>query len=252
MSAQCNIRNNAFAPGEQLKYNVAYNWGFIWVDAGSAGFEAKLTTYDNKPSWYFESYGTSYPSYDWFFKVREKFQAYVDSATFSPLWAYRDANEGGFIVLEKYIFDNKHEKVISTVSASNVSQSTDTIKNKYCLNDLLTAAYFARNLDFSNCKINDKIPFWVLVFGKVYPLYIRYLGKEEVILHDSTKYNCIKFSSKLVEGTIFKGGEDMFVWVTDDKNHIPIKVQANIIVGSVIAEINEFRGIKYPFSSKLN
>ena len=249
--AQCKSKHSSFAAGERIEYNVAYQWGFIWVDAATASFEASLTNYKNKPAWYFNSYGNSKPSYDWFFKVHDRFQAYTDTATFIPIWADRTSDEGGYNVFENYVFDSEKNKIIAICSASDKPKRTDTLDIKFCLNDLLTAVYYARNLDFSNCKIGEKIPIWVLVMNKVYPLYIRYQGIEVITMHDKTKYRCIKFSSKLVEGTIFKGGEDMFVWVTDDPNHVAVKIQARIIVGSVIAELTKYKGLKYPFSSKI-
>jgi hypothetical protein len=251
ISAQCKSKNTSFAAGERIDYNIAYQWGFIWVDAGNVTFEASLTNYKNKPAWYFNSNGSSKPSYDWFFKVRDRFQVFTDTTTFVPFWADRTSDEGGYIVLENYVFDSERNKIIATCSASDKPKKIDTIDIKFCLNDLLNAVYYARNLDFSNCKIGEKIPIWVLVMNKVYPLYIRYQGVEVVALHDKTKYRCIKFSSKLVEGTIFKGGEDMFVWVTDDPNHVAVKIQARIVVGSVIAELIKHKGLKYPLSSKI-
>ena len=47
----------------------------------------------------------------------------------------------------------------------------------------------------------------------------------------------------LVEGTIFKGGEDMTIWVTDDGNRVPIMVEAKILIGSVKAIITGAEGL---------
>jgi hypothetical protein len=234
INSQCSRTNYVFGHGEKVEYEAAYKWGVIWVLAGKATFEVQSSQYNNKPAWYFDSRGTSKPSFDWFFKVNDRFQTYSDSATLIPLWSDRTSYEGGYEVFENYVFNWQEKKVLSSVTTSDKPKRIDTLNLPFCITDLLSAIYYARNIDFSKYKINDKIPFWVWVCGKSYPLYIRYLGKETIELHNKTKYSCLKFSSKLVDGTIFRGGEDMFVWVTDDNNHLAIKIQARIIVGSIV------------------
>ena len=93
----------------------------------------------------------------------------------------------------------------------------------------------------------------MIIDGKIYPLYIRYLGKENIRTHDGKQqYKCIKFSVLLVEGTIFKGGEDMNIWVTDDENKIPVLVESKILVGSVKAYLNTTQGLRNPTTAKIN
>ena len=80
--------------------------------------------------------------------------------------------------------------------------------------------------------------------GKVYYSYIRYLGKEIINSELLGNVRCIKFSPKLVEGTIFKGGEGMVVWVTDDENKIPIYVETPIIVGVIKVKLSGYYGLR--------
>ncbi len=82
-------------------------------------------------------------------------------------------------------------------------------------------------------------------------LYIRYLGKEIITGLKDQKYNCIKLSSAMIEGTIFKSGEDLIIWITDDKNHLPILLQAKILVGSVKALLLNAENLRNPFTSKV-
>jgi len=77
------------------------------------------------------------------------------------------------------------------------------------------------------------------------------LGKVVLKTKDGNKYNCIKFSALLIEGTIFKGGEDLFVWVTDDENRIPVMIEAKIIVGSVKALLSGTEGLRNETSVKI-
>lgn len=105
-------------------------------------------------------------------------------------------------------------------------------------------AYFARNIDFTGLSEGERIPVTLLLDTQIYHLYMRYLGKELLKTRDGRKYNTIRFSIKLVEGTVFKGGEDLLVWVTDDKNHIPVLVEAKILIGSAKALLKDTENLR--------
>ena len=87
--------------------------------------------------------------------------------------------------------------------------------------------------------------------NEVYNLYIRYLGKE-VVKTRYGKFNAIKFRPLLVKGTIFEGGEKMTVWVSDDRNHIPLRIESPITVGSIKVDMMQYRYLRYPLSSKIS
>ncbi|MBD0276875.1 MAG: DUF3108 domain-containing protein, partial [Flavisolibacter sp.] len=95
---------------------------------------------------------------------------------------------------------------------------------------------------------NEKIPFSIFLENEVHNVYVRYLGRERV----KTKYGtftAIKFKPLLIKGTIFEGGEKMTVWVTDDANRIPVRVDSPILVGTVRAELVQFKQLRYPLLS---
>lgn len=122
--------------------------------------------------------------------------------------------------------------------------------NEDCLFDVLSLVYYCRTLDFSSYELNQKVPLTLILDGERTEIYIRYLGKEEMEVDDVGTFNTIKFSALLVEGSMFSGGEDMFIWVTDDKNRFPVRVQADILIGSVNATIDDWKGLKYSLTSK--
>jgi hypothetical protein len=116
----------------------------------------------------------------------------------------------------------------------------------------MTAVYYARTLDFSSFEIDDTIPIPMMIDKQIYEgVFIRYAGKERIKSEDGTVYNCIKFRPLLIEGTIFEDGEYMDVFVTDDKNRIPVLIEAEILVGSIKAYLSTFKGLKYPIEAKL-
>jgi hypothetical protein len=250
-SGQTMRKNTAFCVGENTEYEIAYNWGILWVPAGKVSFTVKSSSYHGKPVYHFDSYGTSYQSYDWFFKVRDRFQSFVDTTNLQNVWATRNTSEGGHEVFEDYIFNHEAKKIYFTTYTGNKQHHMDTLAMAPGVTDMISAIYYTRDIDFSKYKINDKIPLWLLIVGKTYPLYIRYLGKEVLTTRDKHQYNCLKFSAKLVEGTIFKGGEDLIAWVSDDPNHIAVQVEAKILVGSVKALLIKSEHLKSPLTSQI-
>lgn len=231
-SQSCLIKNTAFKSGEELKYIVNYSWGLIWVEAGHATFTVKSERIGSLPVYHFIGEGSSFPKYDWFYKVRDKFESYSDSLELKPFRYIRNTSEGGNKVYNDNLFNFRKLKVYSNSVEKDNRIKRDSIQVDICTKDVLTMIYYARNLDFSKCKPDEKIPVSLFLDGKVYPLYIRYVGKEKVKTEFGT-LDCIKFRPLLIEGTIFKGGDEMTVWVTDDKRRIPVYIETPIVVGSI-------------------
>lgn len=252
IQAQCSSVNMAFQTGEEIEYLAYYNWKFIWLNAASVNFSVKEKTYKNQPVYHFLSTGKSHKTYDLFFKVRDRFESYVEKESFRPLWFERDTYEGGYAANDVYTWNyDKKQAILRTINSEHPFK-TDTVQLSGCSFDVLSAIYYCRNIDFSKYKPGDKIPITMIIDDGVYNLYIRYMGKEIAETRDKDKYDCIKFSVALVEGTIFKEGEDLFVWVTNDKNRLPIIVEAKILIGSVKAVFQSAKNLRYPMTAKLN
>jgi hypothetical protein len=245
----CSSRNINFKSGERITYRAVYNWGFIWVNAGDVEFMVYDTIYMGKPALHFKSQGWSLKQYDWIFKVRDRFESFLDPITFKPLWFERDTYEGGFLVYNRYKFNYSDNTLEIASQTSDRPFSTDTVPLKNCTFDVLSAIYYCRTLNFDSYNKGDTIPLTMAIDNEIFDLYLRYLGREELITRDGQVYKTIRFSAMLVEGTIFKGGEDLEVWVTDDKNRVPILIEAKILVGSVKAVLTGMEGLMFPENS---
>ncbi|MEK6615643.1 MAG: DUF3108 domain-containing protein [Bacteroidota bacterium] len=243
-TSDCALTNNAFSSGEEIIYQTSYNWGFIWLDAGEVTFKVEKDEYKGNPCYKLSGIGGTYPSYDWIYKVRDRFECWVDTSTLKPYRYLRDVQEGGRFFYNECFFNFNKLKAYCVTKEKEKMPRLDTVPITPCAFDPLTMIYYSRTIDFSKYKPNDTIPISLFLDNNVYSLYLRYLGKEKFTLDDKNTFNCIKFSPLLVEGTIFKGGEGMTVWATDDKNRIPIYVEAPIIVGSVKAKIIKWKGLK--------
>lgn len=243
--SQCVEKNFAFEAGEEAYYDVYYNWGIVWVSAGEVYFKVHDAEYKGQPAYQLDSYGHSLKRWDWFYKVRDSYVSYVDQETLAPYYFKRNTSEGGYEVDNEYIFDYTEHHIISKTENSDKPRETDTLELSPCTFDVLSVIYYARNINYSKYQVGDKIPITCIIDGQIYNLYIRYLGKESIETRNNQTYECIKFKPLLVEGTIFSGGEDMTVWVTDDKNRLPVLVEAKVLVGAIKAYLREANGLRY-------
>jgi len=240
----CKISNKSFQAGETVTYNAVYNWGIIWLNAGDVVFTVKDTLFSNRPAYHIKSVGRSLKGYDWFYKVRDRFESIIEKDSFNVLWFERDTYEGGFKTYNRYNFDNINKTVDISSYTSKRSFKKEILELKSCTFDVLSAIYYCRNIDFKSLVAGQRVPLPMVVDNEIFNLYVRYIGKETLTLHDGRKFETIKFTAMLVEGTIFKGGEDLIVWVTDDANRIPVLIEAKILIGSVKAELSTVSGLR--------
>lgn len=230
-----------FRVGEVVKYKAYYNWQFVWLNAGTAEFYVADTVFNGIPAYHFKSLGSSLSSYDWFFKVRERFESIARMSDLAPFWFIRDSYEGGYRVFNRYRFSYAD----STLVIDSYTSDRPYRQNKLNLNkriyDVLTAIYWCRSFDFSKLKKGDRVPLNMAIDAGVYDLFIRYQGTEKIEHRNGQILDTYKFSVMLVEGTIFKGGEDMLVWVSHDDKKVPVLVEAKILIGSVKAYLHEYK-----------
>jgi hypothetical protein len=238
----CGIRNTAFKADERITYAVYYTVIGLYINAGTAVFSTSLEKINDRPVYHVVGTGTTSSSYDWVYRVRDRYESYIDTATLQPLRFIRDVNEGGYKINQRYDF-NKTTNIAST--------SKGDYKVPACVQDVLSAIYYSRNIDFSKAKIDDKIPFSLFLDYEVFNMYIRYLGKETIKTRYGT-FSTIKFKPLLVKGTIFEGGENMTVWVTDDQNRIPVRIESPIVVGKVKVDMMSYANIRYPLRSLIS
>ncbi len=236
------IRNTAWHSSESIKYNVYYTLAGVYVYGGEANFNINLERYNGKPAYHIIGEGKTTSFFDGFFKVRDKYESFIDTATLQPYKFVRNILEGDF---------KKFETVTFNQAGNTATSQGGTFKTPECVQDVLSAIYYSRNIDFNKYKPNDRIPFNMFIDDKTYNLYIRYLGKETI----KTKYgrfNAIKFKPLLIEGTIFKGGEKMTVWVTDDANRIPVRIESPISVGSVKVDMMGYRNTRHKMTALIS
>lgn len=246
LKSQCKPAVWSFNSGEELYYKVVYNWSFIWMDAGKVSFKANKEYLNERKVYHFTGKGSSLKKYDWFFKVRDYYDSWAEIYDLKPIKYIRNTSEGKQKTDNKYWFDYSKKQVYTDTQGTGRSQKLDTLKLVPCVFDIMTAVYYVRTLDLAKYKLNDKISLTMIVDNEIFHLYGLYLGKETITTRDKKKFKSLKFRIKLVAGTMFKGGEDLTVWITDDNNRVPLLVEAKVIVGSVKATFDYAKNLKYP------
>ena len=232
-----NAKNEAFKEGEILTYRLHYGI----IDAGVAVLEVKPEVMDvgGRKVYHIVGNGYSKGSFDWFFKVRDRYETFIDKDALLPWMFVRRVNEGGYIINEDYKFNHYTNKVdVGREDKVDVPQGT---------HDMISAFYAARNLDLSNAKEGDVFTINSIVDKELFPLKIRYVGKEKIDCELGT-FNCVKFRPIVQKGRVFKKEEDLNVWITDDKNHVPLRAQAKLVIGSVKLDIVSVKNLANPTS----
>lgn len=230
-----------FKSGESLTYNGYYNWGFIWVKAGIVNFDTKV----NDDNYCIKSVCSSCKAWDWFFKLRDTITAYGDVKTFSPTKFLRVVHEGGYRARFDYVFNYDSAHIVSNGFKKKDVFVNKKIKLDTPAMDIISFAWYVRNINFEKHVYNEKIPVRLVISNDIYNLYIRYKGVEKIRLKTGERVECYKFSPMLIKGTTFNGGENMFVWITKDRNRVPVMAQAEVVIGSVKAVLSSYKNLKY-------
>ncbi len=241
-----------FQSGEKIKYVLTYNWFMVWTDVGEVTFEVEEKEINQRPAYHLVGKGKTYGFYDWFYEVRDIYETWVDKETLRPYYYKRDVNEGGYKIDIIYRYNWEDSVAYAQSKKTRQPFRRDTIALNNCTHDIMSIIYYARSIDFSKYEKGEKIPLNLLLDSQIEPVYIRYQGKEEKRVRGMGKFNCIKFSGYLVPGDVFKGGEDLEVWVTDDPNRLPVWIESPIKVGKIKARMVDYKNLKYDLSSKID
>lgn len=239
------VNNKAFIPGEKLKYRVHY--GFM--DAGEAILEVKpaIKTFGGREVYHVVGTGRSLGAFDWFYKVRDRYETFIDREAMVPWHFIRDVDEGGYKIDETMTFN----PLKRTVVTQSVRNKKDPVKGTYQvpegIQDMVSAFYYSRTIDISNLKEGDIIPINAFIDNEVVPLNIRYDGRE-VVKTRKGSFNCLRFKPMVQAGRVFKAKDELTIWISDDANRIPVRVESQVIVGSIKMDLVDYDNLANPMN----
>ena len=233
-----------FEKGEKLLYEISYSMYFNFT-VGEVSFELmeQPRSIGDREYYHVVSEGRTYRFYDNFFKVRDYHESFFDTETLLPRIFIRDIYEGGYEAFDYVVFDHSEE----SASIDN-EKNIDITQNTH---DILSVLYYFRSLDFDNMNKGDSIMVDTYVSGEVYEVGAVFEGREEIKTKKGT-FRTLKIRPILIAGRVFESEEDMMLYVTDDKNRIPVKIKSGISVGSITAELSSVENLNFPLVSRID
>jgi hypothetical protein len=235
----------AFDRGETLKYWAYYDaplLGKVYAGKATLKITKDRDQFNGRNTFHAIGTGRTISTFDFFFKVRDQFESWFDEQSLQPYRFSRRTSEGGYVVEDDVDFD--YTKMIARSRKKEVGIGLNT-------QDLVSAYYFARNLNIDSLQIEDQFPIDFYLDDSVYTSVIIYKGIE-IVETSIGKFRCMKFMPMVVTGEVFDNPYPMSLWITDDKNRIPVLIKSEVIIGSIKGELFEYKKLKYPMDAKLN
>lgn len=231
------LENHAFKEGEKLTFDVKY--GF--VTAGIATMEIpEIKKISGRNAYHITFEVNTVPSFDWVYKVRDRYETYLDVEGIFPWRFEQHIREGSYSRDFSAFFDQRKGKAKTSEGEYDLPRYT---------HDIVSALYYARTLDYSNMKVDDRIHLQNFYKDKVYDLDVKYLGRETISV-EAGKFDCIIVEPLVKEGGLFKNEGSIVVWLTNDPLKIPIKVKTKVVIGSIDAELTKYEGVAGKLTSK--
>ena len=226
-----------------LPYNVGenlfFNIYFGGLKVGKASIHnVKKVEIDSTPTYHIVAKGQTSRFFDLFFKVRDVYETYLDIKRVLPLRFLRDIYEGGYEKKQVYRF--KHADSLVLVKDTSYSIFSNS-------QDMLSALFYARNLSKDSLRQEGLLTIPIFMDEENFFLEILYL-KNEMVKTDFGLVNCMVFKPRMQKGRVFRDGEKMKVWISDDKNRLPIKIETEIWAGTIRALLVNYKELKNPMS----
>ena len=244
----CGIENRTFFNGEEIVYKIYYQVSFIWMSAGEVVFRVNET-----PKHYHITVdGRTYGSYDVFYRVRDRYETWIDKKTLLPVEFKQELQQGKYRRYEHYLFDQNTKSVVAykgKTPDAELRRKEVTLDD--CMHDLISILYYVRNMNFDQVEAGQRFPIEVFL-GKQYDLSVRILEKNvEQRVRGQGKYMTHLFSPELIESELFREKDAMRIWVSADENKIPLLIESPLSVGKMKAVLKSHSGLRHELDCRL-
>lgn len=226
--------------GEILRYRIHYGL----LNAGTASLTTLKTTYRGQPHFYVKGYGKTTGAVRAFFKVEDHYESFINYQTGLPSYYVRNVKEGSYTQHFQTVFNHDNHTLLLTDKEKN---TTVVVKSVQGIQDMLSAFYYLRSYDNSALRVGTVKKLNVWIDDEMFPFQLRVVSTENVRTKFGT-INCLKIIPQVISGRVFKDKEGVTLWVTNDANHVPISIKAELAVGSLKADIDSFSNVKYPMN----
>jgi hypothetical protein len=236
------VENTAFIRGEEFSFRAYYDsflTGKMTAGVASLEIDNDKKEFNGRTTYHITGKGKSKGTFNLFFKVDDKFESYIDEEYIVPWYFIRKTREGDYRKNDEVRFNQYSLSASSSTANKTIPAGTQ---------DIISVFYFARTLDFTDIKVGDNIALTYFLDDSVYNSVLRFAGHEEIEI-DLGKFRCLKFKPMVLKGKVFSQSYAMDIWITDDKNHIPILAKSVVIVGSVKLELIQYKNLANPVTS---
>jgi hypothetical protein len=238
-------REDAFQTGEWFKFRVHYGL----INAGYATLEVQDGVINNKKVYHVIGKGYSTGMSRFFFKVDDLYESYFDKATGNPYKYVRKIDEGGYTKNQEGFFNQASDRVLVKDYGNN-TEKTYVISNN--TQDIVSTFYYLRNYpSIDKLKVGESIAIDMFLDEEITKFKLKFIGREDI----ETKFGVVPtliFRPLVQSGRVFKEQEALTVWISADDNKVPVRIQANLTVGSIKADLDGFKGLKNSFTIKVN
>ena len=228
------------ADGESITFRIHY--GFL--NAGTANLTTKKTAYMGIPHLYVKGTGATTGAVKAFFKVEDLYESFININTGLPSFYVRNVKEGGYTQHFETVFNHDNNTLILT-DKKTPANGSKVIKSVKGVHDMLSCFYYLRSKSPAELKVGTVINMNVWIDDEMFPFQLKVTGTENL----KTKFgtiNCLKIIPSVKSGRVFKEKEGVTMWVSNDANHVPMLLKAELAVGSLKASIDDFKNVKYP------
>ena len=236
-------KERAFDSGEWFKFRVHYGL----FNAGYATLEVQEATKNNKKVYHAIGKGYTTGMSRFFFKVEDNYESYFDKETGKPYQFVRKIDEGGYKKNQEGFFNQSDNKIF-VKDYKNKSENTFLIPEN--TQDIVSTFYYLRNHPtVDKLKVGESVTVDMFFDNETTKFKLKFIGKEDL----ETKFGIVPtmiFRPLVQSGRVFKEEESLTVWISDDDNKIPLSIKASLAVGSIKADLDAFKGLKYSFKVK--
>lgn len=233
------IDNTSFGPGECFEYRVHY--GLFNAAEAKVSVSQQIHTVNGRPCYKVDITGKTVGAFDWITKIRDNWQSWIDTVSIIPQKSYRNIQEESYRKEETVLYN--HAKDDAIVNDENGQKNYDIPNNAQ---DVISGYYFLRTIDFSKFNDGDVVQVPTFFDKEVYQMKIKYRGRE-VIKTKFGKMKAIRLNPVMPNNSLFKGDNSIRIWVSDDANKVPIRVEVDLWVGSMIMEVKKYSGLRQEF-----
>lgn len=247
LNGQTPIDNNAFEAGEKLTYDLYYKYGILNMKGGKATLSTESTTYKGEDAYKMTLRASTGGVIGSLFSVDDTLTSYM-SKKIVPQLFIKGADEAGDYTRERQIYNYQGENTsIRAIRYRNGEFKFDEIiVTDRCTYDMMSILAYARTLDYSNMQKGDNTQVQFITGKRLVDMHIRYMGTSSVKVNNGNTYEAIELSLMILDKAFVDQEEAMRVWITNDENKLPLKINTNLKIGKMRSVLKDFSGNKHP------